>query len=178
MLVNHDKERFIEALVFFADTIESFNLLKAASLLYQLDFRHLAVTGRSVTSANYYADPTGPVPLELLQWLDFSPDKTLLSAINYNSETGEITARRSFDNSHFTPRHLALMTNLSTEFAVKEPEAFYNEIKQDGTPWSQTRLAHHGGIGLINELLVIDPRDHAVLDAFEEHKGLTGTMTP
>jgi len=62
LLKNHNNERLVQAIVYFAHHTRSLGKVKLFKLLYLLDFEHFRQTGRSVTGQEYRAWKMGPVP--------------------------------------------------------------------------------------------------------------------
>src|SRR5271169_4757174 len=67
-----EREKLLEAIVYFATTARHVGVIKLFKLLYYLDMLHFRETGRSVTSLAYHALPYGPVPTELYNELNRS----------------------------------------------------------------------------------------------------------
>jgi uncharacterized phage-associated protein len=67
MLITHEREKLINAILYFASHTRHCGKIKLFKLLYLLDFEHFRQTGRSVTSLDYRAWELGPVPIRLMQ---------------------------------------------------------------------------------------------------------------
>ena len=65
MLVSHEREKMINAIIYFANHTRHLGKIKLFKLLYLLDFEHFRQTGRSVTGLDYRAWKFGPVPVAL-----------------------------------------------------------------------------------------------------------------
>lgn len=122
MLINHNREKLINAMVYFAKNTKYCGETKLFKLLYLLDFEHFSKTGRSVTGLDYYAWENGPVPKALFFELK-SPPKDLAEKISISSRETKhtnpimlITTNADFDPKHFTERELRLLRNLSKRF--------------------------------------------------------------
>ncbi|EQD73859.1 hypothetical protein B1A_04740, partial [mine drainage metagenome] len=63
MLISHEREKLINAIIFFAIHTRFLGKTKLFKLLYFLDFEHHKETGRSVTGMDYFAWKMGPVPV-------------------------------------------------------------------------------------------------------------------
>lgn len=74
MLQNRSREKFIQAILYFAHNVAALGKVKLFKLLYLLDFDHYRQTGRSVTGLEYRAWKMGPVPAELVQQWDALED--------------------------------------------------------------------------------------------------------
>jgi uncharacterized phage-associated protein len=114
MRVSHDREKLINAMVFFAKNTNHCGKIKLFKLLYLLDFEHFAQTGLSVTGLEYRAWQNGPVPRALYKEWE-SPNEDFTDALEVKRvPIGDYTmqlvcAKRDFDEDHFTKRELGLM---------------------------------------------------------------------
>jgi hypothetical protein len=107
---DRSRSRFQNAILFFAQNTRHCTAPKLFKLLYLLDFEHFRRTGVSVTGSEYVALPFGPAPEALL--VDERGGATSFpNAIFWDGET--IDSDGPFDDSHFTPRQLALMSQLA-----------------------------------------------------------------
>lgn len=61
MLTNHERQKLVEAVLYFATNVKKLGKVKLFKLLYFLDFEHFRDTGRSVTGMDYVAWKMGPV---------------------------------------------------------------------------------------------------------------------
>ncbi len=121
MLVTHQREKLVNAILYFAHHTESLGKIKLLKLLYLLDFEHFAQTGRSVTGMDYAAWKFGPVPVRVMQeWDDPEPDLAAAisieptKVIHYSREN--IVPKASFDDRHFTKRELRIMEGLAEKY--------------------------------------------------------------
>lgn len=80
MLITHEREKMIQAIIYFAQNTHYCGKTKLFKLLYFLDFEHYKITGRSVTGLKYSAWKMGSVPTALYEELDL-PDPDFASAI-------------------------------------------------------------------------------------------------
>ena len=75
MLISRNREKLINAIVYFASNTRHCGKVKLFKLLYLLDFTHFRETGRNVTGLDYQAWKMGPVPLDLMQeWDELESD--------------------------------------------------------------------------------------------------------
>jgi hypothetical protein len=121
MLISRNREKLINAIVYFASHTQHVGKVKLFKLLYLLDFAHFRETGRSVTGMDYRAWKMGPVPLDLMQeWEGLEPD--MAKAVDIVPETGvdhmryRVVPKVTFDDSYFSKRELRLMQELATRF--------------------------------------------------------------
>lgn len=121
MFVSHDRERLINALIYFAGETKFATRTKLFHLLYLLDFDHFRTTGRSVTGSVYEARHDGPVPVQVSRAWD-DPNSYLCHAIDIvkticaKHATVDRGVRREFDDTHFTRRQLSLMAELTKKY--------------------------------------------------------------
>jgi len=118
MLVTHEREKLINAILYFAHTTKYLGKIKLFKLLFLLDFEHFRQTGRSVTGLDYQAWKFGPVPLEVMQEWE-APEPDLAAAITIQPEKVIDYVRETvvplvpFNDSHFTKRQLRIMCELA-----------------------------------------------------------------
>ena len=75
MLISHNREKLINAAIYFADNTQHCGKIKLIKLLYLLDFEHYRQTGIPVTGLEYRAMKMGPVPMALFEeWEALEPD--------------------------------------------------------------------------------------------------------
>lgn len=122
MLITHEREKLINAIIYFARNTENCGITKLMKLLFLLDFEHFKLTGRSVTGQGYYAFPKGPVPGEIHSELsnDFGDD--LANALSVKAErVGNYTRytvipKLNFDASLFSKRELRILELTADQF--------------------------------------------------------------
>src|SRR4030042_4938630 len=103
ILTNHNREKLLNALVYFSKNTRSCGKTKLFKLLYFLDFIHFRETGKSVTGLNYYAWEKGPVPQDLFFELE-QPDADLKETVALLKQSGDeddkicrVIAKKPFD---------------------------------------------------------------------------------
>ena len=93
MLVTREREKLINAIIYFVNNTKTCGLVKLFKLLSFLDFEHFRQTGRSVTGLDYFAWPWGPVPRDLFFEIKGQPKEDLARAVtfgkNENKSEGE-----------------------------------------------------------------------------------------
>lgn len=180
MLISRNREKLINAIVYFATNTQHCGKVKLFKLLYLLDFAHFRHTGRSVTGLDYRAWKMGPVPLELMQEWDqleadmgeairIVPEKV----INYIRE--RVVPIANFDDSQFTPRELRLMTELADKFRDELTKPLIGFTHEDRGPWDKIWDGGRGNNERIPYVLSVsdnDPNRDAVLDAAHEYSGI------
>lgn len=180
MLKSHDREKLIDAAVYFAERTKYCGKIKLLYLLYLLDFEHFRQTGRSVTGSEYRAFKMGPVPIELYQeWdalehdlagaIEIRPEKV----IDYVRET--VVPRRGFDGAHFTRRELRLMESLVDRFREDYSQPMINVTHEERGPWAAIWDNGRGKMERIPYTLAVrsdDPHRNVVLESAAEFEGL------
>jgi uncharacterized phage-associated protein len=142
MLKPREREKLINAIVFFASNTAYCGKIKLIKLLYLLDFEHFRQTGRSVTGLDYSAWKFGPVPTAFFaEWeqpqTDFSAAVEIRPerVIDYDRLT--VVPKAAFDESHFSPRELRLMQSLAERFKDDLSMPMVNVTHQERGPWSK-----------------------------------------
>ncbi len=180
MLKSHEREKLIDAAVYFAEQTKYCGKIKLIKLLYLLDFEHFRQTGRSVTGSEYRAFKMGPVPIGLYQeWDALEPDLAEAIAIqpekviDYVRET--VVPRRTFDGSHFSRRELALMETLAARFRDDYSQPMVNVTHAESGPWSAIWDNGRGAMERIPYTLAVrtdDPHREVVLESAAEFEGI------
>jgi uncharacterized phage-associated protein len=180
MLISRNREKLINAIVYFATNTHHCGKVKLFKLLYLLDFAHFRHTGRSVTGLDYRAWKMGPVPLELMQeWDQLEADMAAAvqivpeKVIDYIRE--RVVPISSFDDSQFTPRELRLMTELADKFKDELTKPLIGFTHEDRGPWDKIWDGGRGNNERIPYVLSIpdnDPNRDIVLDAAHEYSGV------
>ena len=180
MLISRDREKLINAIIFFARNTAYCGKTKLFKLLYLLDFSHFRETGRSVTGLEYRAWPKGPVPFGLVQeWAQFEPD--LAAAIDVVPERVidydrlRIEPRMGFDDSHFTKRELRLMQELAERHYDDMTPLLIGLTHEERGPWDKIWDGGRGNDARIPYALAVpddDPNREAVLKAASEYDGI------
>ncbi len=180
MIILHDREKLINAIVYFAANTKFCGKIKLIKLLYLLDFNHFRVTGHSVTGLDYHAWKLGPVPFDVYQEWD-APGPDLAAAveivpekvIDYVREL--VVPRRAFDPQQFTKRELAMMQELATRFRDEKTRPLINYTHVELGPWDKIWDSGRGRNERIPYRLAIaddDPNREAVLEAAHERNSL------
>jgi uncharacterized phage-associated protein len=183
MLQTHEREKLVNAIIFFARNTQYLGKIKLFKLLYLLDFAHFGTTGRSVTGLEYHAWKFGPVPVSLYQEWD-EPEADLAGAIcikpvqvfDYVRET--VFPQAEFDDSHFSKRELRIMTELADRYRdVYSPEMIDVTHAENGA-WAKVWSGGAGFDKPIPYTLAIaegDPNRAVILEAAEEYEATVRT---
>jgi len=144
ILTNHNREKLLNALVYFSKNTRSCGKTKLFKLLYFLDFIHFRETGKSVTGLNYYAWENGPVPQDLFFELE-QPDADLKETVALLKQSGDeddklcrVIAKKPFDPKFFSKRELKIMGNLAFVFQDALAKDMVEITHLAGTPWDKT----------------------------------------
>lgn len=120
-----NRDRVINAVLFFAQKTKYCGKIKLFKLLYLLDFEHFRQTGKSVTGYEYEAWKFGPVPASLMEeWEQFEPDLNGLvhiiseQVIDYVRQTVKPNEGIEFSDDGFSPRQLRIMNQLAKQYAL------------------------------------------------------------
>lgn len=146
MLIIHNREKLIQAIIFFALNTKHCGKVKLYKLLYFMDFKHFTETGRSVTDLRYAAWKMGPVPTELQDEID-APEPDMAESINFTSvpvRQGnpmlKIEPMIEFDDSFFTRRELRLMRSLADEYRDAKAEDMVEATHVENQPWERVYI--------------------------------------
>lgn len=140
MLLSHEREKLINAIIFFAHNTRYLGKTKLFKLLYFLDFKHYMQTGRSVTGLNYHAWKMGPVPQALFEEVEM-PEPDLAEKVEFiekPTKRGTMLAVKplvGFDDSLFSKRELRIMGGLATEFRETLAEDMIETTHLENQPW-------------------------------------------
>ncbi|MBS3918077.1 MAG: SocA family protein [Deltaproteobacteria bacterium] len=161
ILINHNREKLLNALVYFSKNTNLCGKTKLFKLLYFLDFIHFRETGRSVTGLDYYAWDKGPVPQDLFHELK-QPDKDLKDTIALLKQSDDeddklckVIAKRPFDPKYFSKREKKIMEYLSFIFKEALAKNMVEITHLTGTPWDKT-MKERGPGKKIDYSLAID----------------------
>jgi uncharacterized phage-associated protein len=146
MLVSRDREKLLNALIYFIRETKHAHTLKLFKLLNLLDFEHFRQTGRTVTGLDYEAFKNGPVPRSLWKEFQHGGNADLRAAIAMWAEKDEINdavlrrvlkPRVGFDPKYFTKRELKIMERLAfffQDFKAEDMTEFSHGYKK---PWTK-----------------------------------------
>ena len=122
MLISHEREKLLNAIIYFAKNTRFLGKTKLCKLLYFLDFEHFKETGRSVTGMDYFAWKMGPVPIALYEEIDM-PEHDMAEKLEFIEKPTQygkpmlvVEPIAEFDPSHFSHRELRILDDLAKEF--------------------------------------------------------------
>jgi len=180
VIISRNREKLINAIVYFASNTRHCGKIKLIKLLYLLDFTHFRATGVSVTGLEYHAWKLGPVPIDVYQEWD-APGDDLAAAIEIVPEKAidyvreSVMPRREFDATHFTRRELALVQELAARFCDELTRPLINFTHAELGPWHKIWDSGRGRNERIPYALAVgdtDPNREAVLEIAREHEGI------
>lgn len=173
MFVSRDREKLLNAIVYFLRETEHCHTLKLFKLLNFSDFEHFRQTGRTIFKLEYRAFPKGPVPSELWDEIKRGGDRDLRDAVSIREIKDDITdellrrdlkPRIAFDKKYFTPRELKIMARIAEFFKELKAEDMSEFSHMKGSPWRKIFENGKGNGKLIPPNLSLDS-DALVHDA-------------
>ncbi|HKZ10740.1 MAG TPA: Panacea domain-containing protein [Rhodanobacteraceae bacterium] len=184
MLKNRDREKFIQAILYFAHNTRALGKVKLFKLLYLLDFEHFRQTGRSVTGLDYRAWKMGPVPAALVQQWDELDDDLAMAirieprpVIDYVREN--VVALQPFNDEHFSKRELRLLQEIAERFRDTLSEKMIDVTHAENGAWAKTWDGGNGNDNTIPYTLAIaddDPNREAMLEAASEYEAIAAAQ--
>lgn len=157
MLIEHNREKLINAIIYFLDKTKFCGKTKLYKLLYYLDFMHFRETGRSVTGLDYYAWKFGPAPKELADEIS-APKDDFKKSIFIQGSTNDFTVmkpKKKFDDTFFTKRELKLLENVAYIFKEAKADDMVEASHLPNHPWDKT-MRSKGEFSKIDYILAID----------------------
>lgn len=140
MLINHNRQKLINSIVYFANNTRYLGKVKLCKLLYFLDFEHFKQTGRSVTGLDYFAWPMGPVPVSLYEETT-NPEPDMKENIRFTEiiiSKGTmltVTPLVDFNDEFFSRRELKILELLSKEFFETVADDMVEATHLENQPW-------------------------------------------
>lgn len=180
MLQNRNREKFIQAILYFAHNTSALGKVKLFKLLYLLDFEHFRQTGRSVTGLEYRAWKMGPVPAQLVQQWDALEDD-MAAAIRIVPEQvvdfwrEKVVPLQPFNDEHFSKRELRILAGLAAKYAAVLSEKMIDVTHVENGAWAIVWSDGKGNDDIIPYALAI-PEDasdrEAVLQAAADYDAI------
>lgn len=164
MLINRNREKLLNALIFFSENVQYPGKTKLFKLLNYLDFLHFQKTGRSVTGLEYYAWDRGPVPVELYEELkqpkkDFIAHLLKTKRALFNKHTREeLKPRKPFNETYFSEFELDLMKQLAKDHFRENSEEISEATHFETGPWHEVHDVWNDVSGHIPYELVLHRR--------------------
>jgi uncharacterized phage-associated protein len=139
MLIEHNSQKLINAIIYFVTHTKSCGKIKLFKLLYFLDFEHYSRTGRSVTGLDYFAWPKGPVPTKLFNELK-NPCEDFNQAFEISVKSNgmlSIKPLSEFSADYFSKRELRLLEQLANEFKNSYADHMIEATHLENLPWHE-----------------------------------------
>ena len=155
-MANANRNRLINAIVFFAENTQFCGKIKLFKLLYLLDFEHFRQTGKSVTGFEYQAWKFGPVPVELMEeWEELSDDLAKVVHIveervyDFDRQTVKVNEGAHFDPDDFTLRQIRLMEQLAARHSDTYSPKMIDVTHEQNGAWDKVWQGGQGAHQLI-----------------------------
>ena len=139
MLIEHNRQKLINAIIYFVIHTKFCGKIKLFKLLYFLDFEHYSRTGRSVTGLDYFAWPKGPVPTKLFNELK-NPCDDFNQAFEISVKSNfmlNIKPLAEFSADYFSKRELRLLEQLANEFKNSYATHMIEATHLENLPWHE-----------------------------------------
>jgi uncharacterized phage-associated protein len=165
MFVSRNREKLINAILYFLRETQHCHTLKLFKLLNFADFEHFRQTGRTITGLDYRALPKGPVPTALFDEIKQGGDKDLKTAIALYEVKDEITdallrrdlkPRIPFDKKWFSKRELSVLERVAEFFSELRAEDMSEFSHENKKPWASVYSEGKGTGQLIRPDLILD----------------------
>lgn len=171
MKLGREKEKLLNAIIYFCQNTKHCYKLKLMKLLYYLDFWHFKETGRSVTGNTYFAWDKGPVPPKVYK--ELSPNNIsndieeylFIEEEIYDEITDKkriiIKPKKEFNEKIFTKRELELIKKISEIFQDAMAKDMTDATHLRNAPWDKT-IKTKGINGEIDYMLALDDEDNSL----------------
>jgi uncharacterized phage-associated protein len=177
MLITYNREKLLNAIVYFSKNTSLCGIVKLFKLLYFLDFEHYKQTGRSVTGLHYYAWKMGPVPVDLYEEMPV-PEPDLAERVKvtpiktrFDNPMFLIEAKTEFDSSHFTRRELSLLQSLAYRYDLSNADEMIEATHVETLPWHRVYNIEQRRRGEIPyAYALLDDEAELIRDLEQEHK--------
>lgn len=180
MLVSHEREKLINAIIYFANNTRFLGKTKLCKLLYFLDFEHFREAGRAVTGLEYFAWKMGPVPVDLYEEVDM-PEPDMADKIEFiekSTRRGTMLVVKpiaEFDESHFTRREMRIMRSLADEFRDTPADDMIEATHLENQPWHRIYIEEGRRLQRIPYELALHETEAAeMLEVMAERREIVG----
>lgn len=171
MALSREREKLLNAIIFFCNNTKHCYKLKLMKLLYYLDFWHFKETGKAVTGQIYKAWKMGPVPQKI--YSELSPDKNpadlkeflfieeeVFDEIN-NKRKLVIKPRKPFNEKIFTKREIEVLKRVAEIFYEATGEQMKDSTHMKNAPWDKT-VKEKGEFSEIDFFFALDDEDNSL----------------
>jgi uncharacterized phage-associated protein len=165
MFVSRDREKLLNAIIYFLRETNHCHTLKLFKLLNFSDFEHFRQAGRTIFGLQYSALPKGPVPTELWDEIKHGGNQDFRNAISIREIKDDITKdllrrdlkpRRQFDKKYFTSRELKIMERVAEFFKELKADDMSEFSHKQRLPWRSVYAEGKGSGKLISPELSLD----------------------
>lgn len=170
MPITHNREKLLNAIIYFAKNTKFCGKTKLYKLLFYLDFLHFKETAKSVTGLDYYTWEFGPAPKTLHKELLEQPTdiREHITLLGPPDSFREVKAKKHFDGKHFTKREIRILKELSDIYKEAKAEDMVEISHMSNEPWDKTKRKK-GMYALIDYLLALDNSPESItLDEAKE----------
>lgn len=185
MLITHEREKLLNAIVYFSENVNFFGKIKLFKLLYFFDFEHYKLTGRSSTGLDYYAWDKGPVPKALFDELD-NPKPDFLNKIKLENKKTKYNKpmlcvskldNAVFETSVFSKRELKILKDLVLKYKNFKADEMVEDTHLENHPWDQiyNRLNQKNEL-IPYELALRSQEKERMLDLVNEREDFLNTL--
>lgn len=181
MIKNFEREKLINAIIYFAENTSKCGKTKLFKLLYLMDVAHYQQTGRSMTGQDYYAWQLGPVPLTLDNELDNEEltENSIWDSIELSPEREinylrlKVVPKKKFDSDHFTKREINILAELAGKYRDSTAKEMVEITHDKDGAWARVFNSGNGQYEKIPfELTLRDEKASQILDKAKEHTEL------
>lgn len=171
MTLSREREKLLNAIIFFCNNTKNCYKLKLMKLLYYLDFWHFKETGRPVTDQIYKAWKMGPVPEKIYK--ELAPEKSTEDLKEYlfieedvydeinNKKKLIIKPRKAFNEKIFTKREISILNRIAEIFYEATGEQMKDSTHMKYAPWDKT-VREKGVFSEIDFLLALDDENNSL----------------
>lgn len=164
MLIEHNREKLINAFIYFLKNTKYCGKTKLFKLLYFLDFMHFRETGKSVTGLDYCAWNFGPVPAELFKEINNPPadlQKNIFIPPTNDEQFVEMKPKSKFDDKYFSKRELRILEQVAFIFKEAKAEDIVEASHLPNHPWDKT-IRTKGEKAKIDYMFALDDTENSL----------------
>lgn len=158
MFVSRDREKLINAIIYFLRETNHCHTLKVFKLLNFSDVEHFRQTGKTIFNLKYKAWDKGPVPSQLWAELKYGAKDDLKKSIALNAIKDGITDKTlrrdlkplaTFDKKYFSKRELSILERVAFLFKELKADDMSEFSHMKHLPWA---AVYQGGKGADKEI--------------------------
>jgi hypothetical protein len=172
-----ERERMLQAILYFTLNTRDAAAMKVFKLLYLLDVKHFQATGRTVTGLQYSAHNGGPSPDDLgAEFLSPRRDLAQLVRVNTTVVSGKdrhtlssAAKKSALDLEVFSSRQLDLLDLLSKAYETATPEQIQVDQEDNGALANALAAGKGRAIDLSEAVPEGDPDRHHKLAVAAEY---------